>query len=218
LLANAGQVPWFYLTRPSHVNSAWHSLRCFYTFSSCTSFHVANCIRSCFRVNKVEEKVQFAAIDMLSFVHGLAPRHLHRTPLGGNRCERRARWQQVVPARAPRPARTPTRCTATWRTVDIDAERDKNLFDLEAKLVEAVEAEAFSEASVLRDEIARLQSPAFVEVLQAHMRFYRAFDTVSLRACGSPEFFTLPTNSVLKPRFSCRLQRSLTRPCIILVF
>jgi hypothetical protein len=65
-------------------------------------------------------------------------------------------------------------------TVDVDGVKDDLLYDLETRLHDAVELENFEVARTTRDEITRLQSGAFVDVLQAYMAFYRAFDSQSI--------------------------------------
>lgn len=54
------------------------------------------------------------------------------------------------------------------------------MFDLEESLADAVSHENFELAMKCRDEICRLQSGAYVDVLQATMGFYKAFDNQSI--------------------------------------
>lgn len=65
-------------------------------------------------------------------------------------------------------------------TVDIEGEKDDKLFELEESLAEAVSQEDFELAGKRRDEICRLQSGAYVDVLQALMGFYKAFNNQSI--------------------------------------
>lgn len=54
------------------------------------------------------------------------------------------------------------------------------MFELEESLAEAVSEENFELAGKRRDEICRLQSGAYVDVLQALMGFYKAFNNQSI--------------------------------------
>lgn len=78
-------------------------------------------------------------------------------------------------------------------TIDVDRERDDHLFRLENELETAVESQNFEKAKSVRDKITRLQSGTFVEVLQAHMKFYKAFDDVCIH------FLAIPCISLLMP-------------------
>lgn len=86
---------------------------------------------------------------------------------------------------APRQRRTPA--AAKWIcnsrppwTVDVDGVKDDKLFELEENLADAVTKEDFDLAMQCRDEISRLQSAAYVDVLQAVMGFYKAFNNQSI--------------------------------------
>jgi UvrB/uvrC motif len=117
-------------------------------------------------------------MQVTTFVQGLTPTLPSRGTFAGNCCAARGPLPLGKSPSVSRRGLNLVCCTAAWKTLDVDAELDKSLFELETKLVQAVEAEAYDRATTLRDEIAQLQSPAFVEVLQAHMRFYKAFDSV----------------------------------------
>lgn len=69
-----------------------------------------------------------------------------------------------------------------WRHGPMDADfvKDSKLFDLESALDAAVLREDFTSAAQIREELLRLQSGAYVEVLTANMKFYNAFQSGSL--------------------------------------
>jgi hypothetical protein len=92
----------------------------------------------------------------------LSARHVERIKV-------RRRAATIVPVCASKP----------W-IVDLDADKDAKLQELEEKLDVAVLLERYDEAQVVQDELTRLQSSAFVEVLSAHMNFYKAFDQRSI--------------------------------------
>lgn len=77
--------------------------------------------------------------------------------------------------------RSAKRCFMKIWTVDVDREKDERLFRLEAQLQSAVDLQNFDKAKSMRDAITRLQSGAFADVIQAHMKFYKAFDEVCER-------------------------------------
>jgi hypothetical protein len=66
-----------------------------------------------------------------------------------------------------------------WK-VDVDSDKDAELMELERQLDTAVLLERYDEAQNIRDQLTRLQSGAFVDVLSAHMNFYKAFDQRSI--------------------------------------
>lgn len=102
------------------------------------------------------------------------------------------------PSTRHQPRRSQVRCSykKPW-SVSVDDENDENLFDLEVALDKAVSQEDFASATALRDDITRLQSAAFVEVLQAHMKFYKAFDQVRPKVRD-----TAPASNT---EFACRI-------------
>ena len=69
-----------------------------------------------------------------------------------------------------------------WRRgpVDRDVENDIRLANLELELDQALDAEDFSSAARLRDELLGLQSASSVEVLNANLKFFKSFDQGSL--------------------------------------
>lgn len=64
--------------------------------------------------------------------------------------------------------------------VDPDFAKDEQLQILETELHDALEREDFSQSSVLRDKLLRLQSGAYVAVLSANMKFYEAMNRRSI--------------------------------------
>ncbi|KAI0564999.1 NTF2-like protein [Gracilaria domingensis] len=93
---------------------------------------------------------------------------------------------------APKPlARVPSTRAATvrccveqpaWKRGPIDADfaKDEQLQILEEDLDDALLVENYKRASVIRDKLVRLQSGAYVAVLSAHMKFYKAFSSGSI--------------------------------------
>lgn len=64
-------------------------------------------------------------------------------------------------------------CERPAWSVNVEGDKDVLLYELESKLYDAVLQEEYNVAIDTRDEITRLQSQAFVDVLQAYMAFYR---------------------------------------------
>ncbi|PXF43787.1 hypothetical protein BWQ96_06408 [Gracilariopsis chorda] len=64
--------------------------------------------------------------------------------------------------------------------VDVDFAKDEQLQILEEDLDDALQLEDFKRASGIRDKLVRLQSGAYVAVLSAHMKFYKAFSYGSI--------------------------------------
>ncbi|CAN8075315.1 unnamed protein product [Agarophyton chilense] len=69
--------------------------------------------------------------------------------------------------------------------VDIDFQRDEQLQTLEEDLDDALQVEDYMKASEIRDKLLRLQSGAYVAVLSANMKFYKAFSTGSIVGIAS---------------------------------
>lgn len=69
-----------------------------------------------------------------------------------------------------------------WKKVpvDVDFAKDEQLQILEDGLDKALSTEDFERASQVRDKLLRLQSGAYVSVLSANFKFYKAFDSGSI--------------------------------------
>ena len=64
--------------------------------------------------------------------------------------------------------------------VDSDIAKDRTLVELEKLLDVALKEEDHSQVDAIEEQLLRLQSDAYVEVLTANMKFYRAFHRNSL--------------------------------------